>query len=484
MPNNYTYAELEKLASRIKCLVIGDIMLDQYVYGTVERVSPEAPIPVVSVSNTEKLLGGAANVAANISALGVQTSLCGHLGDDNSRLEVEQLMEKANLSFCGFIDNNHPTTIKTRVIAKHQQIVRFDEETTVLLSEDTLKSIAELIVSKGFSVIVLSDYNKGFCSDELCRTVLDIARQRNIPVIVDPKTPDWRKYKGAYLITPNYGEFCQAIGKKSVSDAELIGSAHSLREKFEIDNIIVTMSERGMQYVGREKEFRISAEVRDVADVSGAGDTAIAALAAFLLAGLPAEDAVALANKAAGLAVGRVGTSVISLKELVDSCCKQYAQKTMGFESKIFSIDEISSFIAEKKERGGKIVFTNGCFDILHPGHVSYLESAKSLGDTLVVGVNSDNAVRELKGNDRPVNNEVYRSLILAALASTDAIVVFDSVSPEGVISIIRPDVLVKGGDWAVGDILGKEYAKETVILPFKEGYSTTKVIEKCKESK
>ncbi len=459
------------------CLVIGDIMLDIYLYGKVERISPEAPIPVVQITKEQKALGGAANVAANISGLGIQTFLCGIIGNDENGENILKTLQEKKISFCGCIFKNITTTTKTRVVGRAQQIVRFDNEDidsiTDSYEEELLKHIE--IQLPHVDVIILSDYNKGVCGVSFLKKVIAMAKSKDILIITDPKSPDWTRYERSNWITPNMKEFCEALGKNIPNDEAVIREeGQKLIRKFHIPNILVTRSEHGMTLVQNDYSITYSAEAQEVYDVSGAGDTVVAMLASCLGSGRNAQDAVQLANYAAGIAVSKVGTYIVSQKDIKDFfLCKQSTCK-----KKIYTTEQLCKQLETWSIQKKRIVFTNGCFDILHAGHIHYLEQAKALGDLLIVGVNTDRSVKALKGTSRPINNEADRAYLLSALEPIDAVVLFDEDTPYELIRLIRPDILVKGGDYKTDQIVGREFAKETRTIDFVEGHSTTNLIE------
>jgi len=472
------YNTLISSINDMSCLVVGDIMLDRFLYGCVDRISPEAPIPVVHITQRKETLGGAGNVAANIRNYGAKTVLCGVLGEDESASRIFKLLDVSGIKFTGIHSNKHITTTKTRVIGMKQQIIRFDEEAIFKPSDADSEKIISKKLIQNISAIVLSDYNKGFCTAELCRSLINEAMTRSIPVIVDPKDHNWEKYKNVYLITPNLKEFCMAAGNPNTEDKALISEARKLSRQYEIENILITLSEQGMLLITPSNEYYLPTKAREVADVSGAGDTVTATLAVFLAAGLQIDQAITYANTAAGLVVERLGTASVTLSDL---CNAVYADTRYGrSESKIVNSRELKRRINIWRKNDKKIVFTNGCFDIVHPGHINYLEQARQLGDVLIIGLNSDGSVRRLKGKTRPINNQLYRSQIIAALQAVDAVILFDELTPESLVEAVQPDILVKGGDYKPEDVLGSEFAGRTVILPFIQGYSTTGVIEKC----
>ncbi|HIZ89878.1 MAG: D-glycero-beta-D-manno-heptose-7-phosphate kinase [Mucispirillum sp.] len=463
--------------SQAKVLIAGDMMLDRYYYGTVSRISPEAPVPVVNVKSEIYTLGGAGNVVNNIKGLSAQCTIIGAAkkDDDAGRLLNNLFTNIQAKSF--FIDADMPTISKLRVIGSKQQIVRLDFEDIHVFSESVnnqIKSIfdAELV---NHNIVVISDYGKGLCSPEICSHIIEQSNKQNKKVIIDPKGSNWDKYNNAYLVTPNVKELSEVCGFEIENkDDEVIKYGSIIREKYNLTYLIVTRSEKGITIIGENHIKTIPTQAMEVFDVSGAGDTVISSIAVFLGLNLNIDDAVYLANAAAGVVVGKLGTAPITLSEL------HYALS--GFRSsKVVAYNHIADIIKREKSFNKTIVFTNGCFDILHRGHVTYLKHAKALGDILVLGLNSDASVKRLKGPSRPVNNEQDRAVVLEALECIDYIVIFEEDTPLNLIKNVMPDILVKGGDYKAEDVVGKEYAGRVEIIDFVEGYSTTSTINKLK---
>lgn len=463
--------------SQAKVLIAGDMMLDRYYYGTVSRISPEAPVPVVNVKSEIYTLGGAGNVVNNIKGLSAQCTIIGAAkkDDDAGRLLDNLFTNIQAKSF--FIDADMPTISKLRVVGSKQQIVRLDFEDIHVFSESVnnqIKSIfdAELL---NHNIVVISDYGKGLCSPEICSHIIEQANKQNKKVIIDPKGSNWNKYNNAYLVTPNVKELSEVCGFEIENkDDDVIKYGSIIREKYNLTYLIVTRSEKGITIIGENHIKTIPTQAMEVFDVSGAGDTVISSIAVFLGLNLNIDDAVYLANAAAGVVVGKLGTAPITLSEL------HYALS--GFRSsKVVAYNHIADIIKREKSFNKTIVFTNGCFDILHRGHVTYLKHAKALGDILVLGLNSDASVKRLKGPSRPVNNEQDRAVVLEALECIDYIVIFEEDTPLNLIKNVMPDILVKGGDYKAEDVVGKEYAGRVEIIDFVEGYSTTSTINKLK---
>ena len=427
------------------------------------------------------VLGGAANVAGNIRGLGLEVALCGIVGSDSEADVLTGELQKKNIGFMGVKSADRCTTLKTRIVGMNQQLVRVDREDSQPMSNDEEKNLIKKLedLISPLDIVILSDYNKGVCKDSFCRWLSEKCRKDNIKMIVDPKSSNWKKYSGAYLITPNFKEFQEAIGFSIPNEEGCISeNAGSLLNKYNLNRILVTRSHYGMTLIQRDFEpLTFKAKQQEVFDVSGAGDTVIATLAAALSVGYELKDAVEISNIAAGVAVSKAGTYDVSLTDLLE-----YTNETNAwYEDKIVSKNEINGLVTEWKKSGETVVFTNGCFDVIHIGHLDYLNKARRLGNRLVVGLNSDDSVKRLKGEKRPLNKQHDRACMLAALQCVDAVVVFEEATPENLISVICPDYLVKGGDYKIEEIVGREYAGEVMTIPFLEGYSTTSIIEKIK---
>lgn len=473
---------LTEKIQQLKIAVIGDVMLDRYFHGEVKRISPEAPVPVTKINSIKSVLGGAANVAANLAHLECKVYMGGVTGDDENRSLLEKLMDEAGIDHSGLVSCNKRKTItKMRVLGGNQQMLRLDfEETGDLYPEEisALSDWLENLLDNGLDGIIVSDYAKGVCSDSFCQWVIKQGKAYNIPVLIDPKGADWSKYNGCDFITPNLKEMCEAAGcQRDNDDNAVVEMARSARQKFNIGNVVVTRSEKGMSLVNGSQVLHSPAAAIEVFDVSGAGDTVAATLLAAVAGKVALEDAIYLANRAAGIVVAKVGTYPVHRDELLKDLLAEDRKQGRGYRT--LSWQEIASLAATWKACGEKIVFTNGCFDILHVGHVSYLEKAARLGKHLIVGLNTDASVRRLKGETRPLVHELDRARVLAALACVDAVVLFDQDTPTELIEKIRPDILVKGGDYKPEEVAGREYAGEVRIIDFEEGYSTTGVVEK-----
>lgn len=481
--NSQSVIELltEKI-THLRIAVIGDVMLDRYAYGEVRRISPEAPVPVTRVKRLTSVLGGAGNVAANLAGLGVQVYVAGMTGEDDHRRVLEKKLRELGVDYSGLIASPKRSTItKMRIIGARQQMLRLDFEEPGDLLPDEEQALLQWLrkhLDEGLDGIVLSDYAKGTCSDRFCQMVITQARAAHVPVLVDPKGSDWAKYRGCDLITPNVKEMCEAAGKivPNVTPA-LVELALQARETFDIRYVVVTRSEKGVTLVGKDDVITKAATAQEVFDVSGAGDTVASVLLAAISGKLSLADALELSNKAAGIVVSKVGTYPVHKEELLREILAD--SQPESFDYRPMTWDEMARLTRTWQQAGETVVFTNGCFDILHAGHVQYLQQAAQLGNHLIIGVNTDDSVRRLKGQTRPFNHETDRARLLASLRDVDAVALFGEDTPTELIKKIRPDILVKGGDYKKEEVAGREYARTVEILPFKEGYSTTGLVEK-----
>jgi D-beta-D-heptose 7-phosphate kinase/D-beta-D-heptose 1-phosphate adenosyltransferase len=468
----------------IRILVIGDVMLDRYVWGSVDRISPEAPVPVLRSVHTTRVPGGAANVCMNIVSLGARAMMAGFWGNDLEQRELGELLSKAGVDASGMTVSSHPTISKTRVMARQQQLLRMDIEDLGARphsEHDALLESALRLVSEADAVI-LSDYAKGTLSLDLCQSVIKGARERGIPLLVDPKAKAFGKYTGATTICPNLSEFLLATGTDRTNMDDLIAAGQRLLRETRIEFLTVTMSEKGILLLFPDSSVYSPARAREVFDVSGAGDTVIATMAACLANGLDAESAVNLSNLAAGIVVGKTGTVPISRNELV---AELTISTMMASPEKVLDREQLLVRIAEWRATGHRIVFTNGCFDILHVGHITLLEQCRKYGEKLIVAINSDASVQRLKGPTRPVVGESERARVLAALASTDAVTIFGEPTPLDLIRRVRPDFLVKGGDYTTATVVGAEdvvsWGGRVEIVSTVPGYSTSDTIARMK---
>lgn len=458
-----------------RILVVGDLMLDRYWYGETSRISPEAPVPVVHIGDSEERAGGAGNVALNIASLGAKATVIGLTGKDEAADALENRLENVGVD-CQFERlDGYATVTKLRVLSRHQQLLRMD-------FEDGFRGYDSTGLVKRFSanladahIVVFSDYGKG--SLEAIRELIATAKKMSIPVVVDPKGTDFEKYRDATLLTPNLSEFEAVVGN-CVSDEDFVDKAEGLRERLELEALLITRSDRGMTLIQKEQApLHIPTRAREVYDVTGAGDTVISVLAAAMAAGQSIPEAMTLANLAAGVVVGKLGTAHVTIAEL------QRAIRDLDtVEQGIVNEQRLVELVADAKTHGESVVMTNGCFDILHAGHVSYLRQAKDLGDRLIVAVNSDESVQQLKGEGRPVNGLSSRMAVLAGLESVDWVVSFSEDTPERLVCSVLPNIMVKGGDYHPKDIAGgrcvEQAGGKVIVMEFIEGFSTTKTIE------
>ncbi len=464
---------------KLNILIVGDVMLDRYLYGSTTRVSPEAPVPVVHLKNTDYKPGGAANVALNVTALGISSKVVGLVGEDESAELLHKSLADAGIQD-GLIALNDAVTIsKTRVISRHQQLIRLDEEDGFASFDHSklLTMVKQQLPDS--TVMILSDYDKGTISPIL-QPLIQLAKSFQVPVLVDPKNADFTLYAGATLLTPNMSEFEAAAGKCS-DENEMIEKAAQLIKQCDLRAILITRSEKGMSLVRDENTvMHLPAQVRDVFDVTGAGDTVIAVLAAMLAQGNDLEAAARAANVAAGIVVGKLGAASVSYDEL--SRAMQVKPGDVHTESSVVAEAELLRVVSDAKARGERIVMTNGCFDILHAGHVRYLQQARNMGDKLIVAVNDDDSVKRLKGDGRPVNTLANRMQLLAALEMVDWVVAFTEDTPESLICAVMPDKLVKGGDYQPEEIAGFDCITanggEVIVLDYHEGLSTSNLIQ------
>ena len=461
-------------------LVVGDVMLDRYLEGVVERVSPEAPVPVVRVLRTFERPGGAANTAVNIAALGGRPMLVGATGRDAAAEAVRALVEAAGVPGEALVSvPTVPTTLKTRLLAGHQQVARFDEERHLddAVARATLCNLIESRLPRA-RWAVISDYAKGVCDTAVCRLVIDGGKTHGTKVIVDPKGTDFTKYAGAAVITPNQGEAAAVVGF-AIRDAEdALRAARCIRDAFSIESVVVTLGERGLVVVGPDGNAVIPTRARRVCDVTGAGDTVVAMLAVALAEGVGIEEACHQANAAAGVQVARIGATIVTRRDVLDSLGRPPAA-----EEKIVGVERLVSVVRQARAEGRRIGFTNGCFDILHQGHVAVLEAAAAECDLLVVGLNSDASVGRLKGPSRPVVPAQSRRAVLAALSSVAWVCEFDADTPLELIRAVEPDVLVKGGDYTVETIVGADLVLarggRVVVVPLVPRASTTSLVDR-----
>ena len=468
------------MLSKGNVLVFGDVILDKYISGNVDRVSPEAPVPVLKPSKEEIRLGGAANVALNLSSLGSNTTLIGVTGRDDSSIQINELLKKNNIKNA-LTKSNNPTITKLRLLAAQQQLIRIDNEEEFSEADwkSSLSSYKKQIKLKKNQVLIISDYDKGTLRD--IPLLIKEAKKLNKIILVDPKGDDFSKYKSANIITPNFHEFERVVGKTR-GEADVTRKGKELIKSLQLTSLLITRGSEGMTLLesinGRINREDFPTEAKDVFDVSGAGDTVIASIAAGLAGGFSLSESIKLANIAAGIVVGKTGTASVSQVEI---------GPLLNETESYMSLDQAKSYANDIHNRNKKIVFTNGCFDILHAGHVEYLEAAKALGDKLIIGINSDQSVKSLKGKNRPLNTLLHRAKVLASLKCVDKVVVFEDLTPIKLIKALKPDVLVKGGDYKIKQIVGYEEVTRSggkvVTVPLVKGLSTTKIIAKTLQS-
>lgn len=481
------------LAARIadlqtaKVVCVGDVMLDRFVYGDVSRVSPEAPIPVCRVTNETAMLGGAGNVVRNLVSVGAEVSFVSVTGEDDIARDIDVVLrDLAGVTPTLVREKDRPTTSKIRYVAGGQQLLRADREVTTPIGGDVADAVfqaAEKALADA-GALIISDYGKGTVTDNLVARLIAAASAAGKPVIVDPKSREFTRYAGAGLITPNLKELGEAAGGELSSEDSIVAAARGVIAGANIDAMLVTRGAQGMSLVTADGADHFPSRAREVFDVSGAGDTVLALLAAGIAAGVPVLEAAQLANVGAGIVVGKTGTAVVYaddlLEELNDMAGHSGPQPPLRLDA---ALDRIRTW----KDRGEKVGFTNGCFDLLHPGHVSLLASARATCDRLVVGLNSDASVKRLKGENRPMQNEAARAAVLSSLETVDLVVIFDEDTPEALLQEVRPDVLVKGADYTIETVVGADlvqsYGGRVVLAEIVEGFSTTATIARMNES-
>jgi D-beta-D-heptose 7-phosphate kinase/D-beta-D-heptose 1-phosphate adenosyltransferase len=459
-------------------LIVGDVMLDRYWHGPTHRISPEAPVPVVKVEQIEDRPGGAGNVALNIAALGAPAWLVGVTGEDEAALSLRQRLNAAGV-YCDFQTHaDRPTITKLRVMSRHQQLIRLDFEEPFATDGEAILSAVRGLLGK-VKVMILSDYGKGALVNH--QALIALAREQGVPVLADPKGKDFSIYRGATLITPNLTEFEAVVGH-CTSEQMLVEKGMALVEELQLEAMLVTRSEQGMTLLRRgESALHMPARAREVFDVTGAGDTVISTLAAALAAGEEMPNAVGLSNLAAGIVIGKLGTAAISAPEL-----RRAVQREQGSERGVVGLEQLVQAVEDARVHGERIVFTNGCFDIIHAGHVGYLEEARSLGDRLIVAINDDASVSRLKGPGRPINSVERRMTVLAGLGAVDWVISFAEDTPVALLKALKPDILVKGGDYSVDQVVGAplvhSWGGEVKVLNFVESCSTTAIVERIRE--
>ncbi len=462
----------------IRALIVGDALLDQYWSGNTGRISPEAPVPVVAVENEQYRIGGAGNVAVNIVALGAHAALLAPIGPDQSGRTLSKLLKSHKIENRMIVQKDMQTPRKLRVVSQQQQLIRLDFEEQAQFNQTVFEQTYRSALNHS-NVVILSDYGKGALNDP--QSLIKITKSRGVPVFVDPKREDWGAYAGATVITPNRREL-EAITGPLSDLKEIAAQAQKLCKKHRIEAMLVTLGEQGMLLQQGRKTIHLGATARDVFDVTGAGDTVIATFAAAWTAGQSPEEALRLANLAAGEVVGKFGTAAVTPAELIHA-----GRRERALETGVVSPHSLRRLVHESREAGETLVFTNGCFDLLHAGHVSLLEEAATLGDRLIVAINNDASVRRNKGSNRPIQPLQYRQQVLAGLECVDWVVPFAQKTPRQLIDEIRPDVLVKGADYQPDEIVGADTVTadggKVVVLPLLEGYSTSELVRRICES-
>ncbi len=465
-----------------KILVVGDLMIDHYLWGSSDRISPEAPVQVINVDSESTVLGGAGNVINNLNALGAVVDVISVIGECETSKELKDLLCDIKIETQYLItQKNRVTSKKSRIIAAQQQVVRYDRESTSEINNKSQVAILKVFkkIVNNYDVILLSDYGKGVLTFELTQSLISIANENKKKLLVDPKGLDYSKYKGAYLLTPNKKEASEATNIIIKDNESLTQSIRILKDQIDLTVSLITLSEKGVAIF--DNELRIHPTVaREVFDVTGAGDTILASLGFAISCNKDIDEAIKFANLASGVVVGKIGSATATLNEIIEY--ESSLNKSTSDEH-IKTWDEISSIISELKNNDKKIVFTNGCFDILHIGHVKYLEKAKNFGDILILGLNSDDSTHRLKGKNRPINTQDDRAYILASLEVVDYVVIFNEDTPLDLIKLIKPDVLVKGGDYEGKEVVGQDIAKELKLVQFIDAKSTSKTIKKIRNS-
>ncbi len=472
---------------RTRVLVVGDLMLDCYYWGSVGRISPEAPVPVVKVDRKTFSLGGAGNVAANLAGLGGRATIVGLIGNDDAAGRIREMLVADGVDDRCVVDADRPSITKTRIMASNQQVVRLDEEDSRPITSgtaDRIKGAVEPLLSR-VNAVILSDYGKGmFASADFMQALIRACREKGLPVCVDPKGRHWERYAGATCVTPNTAELELAAGTSAKADSELVPAARDIRDRLQLDWLLVTRGARGMALFGENAApVSIAAQSREVFDVSGAGDTVIATLAACVASGMAFEDAAAVANQAAGIVVGKLGTQPVRWSELERVLTDDTGNRPTSTLWKVADLKEAVSRLSRWRQTDQRIVFTNGCFDLLHPGHVSLLHQARHLGDRLIVGLNTDASIQRLKGPQRPILPGQDRAAILSALEDVDMVVFFDEDTPLNLIEQLKPDILVKGADYRIEEVVGREaveaYGGQVRLVDILDGHSTTTIVRK-----
>ena len=473
---------MKKLYKKPTILVIGDLMIDHYLWGSCDRISPEAPVQIVNVKKESLVLGGAGNVINNLRAMNSNVDVISVIGKDDVANELKTLLNQIEVSSeMLIVENSRKTSKKSRLIASQQQVLRYDMESVEDILQNSEKEIIEKlsINIKKYDSIILSDYGKGVLTTNLTKTIIKIANENKVKVLVDPKGKDYSKYRGAYTLTPNKKEAIEATNIEIKDNSSLELAIKQIKESCDLEVALITLGENGIALF--DYDLKIQPTVaKEVYDVTGAGDTVIASIAFALANNLNIQEAVNFANLAAGVVVSKLGSATVTLDEIYEYESSLHKSNS---SSHIKTFAEIEKLAKDFHKKNKKIVFTNGCFDILHVGHVKYLEIAKSYGDILIVGVNSNDSVQKLKGINRPINTQEDRAYILASLESVDYVVIFEEETPYELIKLIQPHTLVKGGDYEGKDVVGQDIVNELKLVQFVDGKSTTKIIQRIQNS-
>ncbi len=472
-----------KVYKKPNILVIGDLMIDEYLWGSCERISPEAPVQIVDINKETYFLGGAGNVVSNLLSLGANVELISVIGDDEVGKDLRNMLLKLDVKSILIEEKNRKTSKKTRLMASHSQVVRYDKESKNPITAQSVNKLFKEFIKRitSYDTILLSDYAKGVLTSELIEKIITYANEKNIKVLVDPKGNDFSKYKGAYLLTPNKKESEIASDIKIVDDNSLKRCLEILKDKASLAISLITLSDQGIAVLQNDRVTVNPTLAREVYDVTGAGDTVLASLGFALSLENDIKTSIEFANLAAGIVVGKLGSATVSIEEIEEY---EASLNKNSIEFNIKSQNEIVNLSIKLKKENKKIVFTNGCFDILHKGHISYLNTAKSLGDILILGLNSDASVKRLKGENRPINCEDDRAYILSALECVDYVVIFDEDTPYRLIKSINPNILVKGADYEGKEVVGSDIVEQIKLVEFIDGKSTTKTIEKIQKVK
>ncbi|MDA2919555.1 D-glycero-beta-D-manno-heptose-7-phosphate kinase [Desulfobacterota bacterium AH_259_B03_O07] len=483
-------SSIVKRYNKKRIMVVGDIMLDRYIFGTVSKISPEAPVPILKSTEEEISLGGAANVAANLKSLGASVDIFGVIGNDSEGKRVSDLLKRSSIKPKGLVvDSSRATTTKTRLVTRNQQVARIDKEKEDFISNKIQKMVLSTInrhFDKHFpDGIIISDYKKGCISKDLCEKIIQLAREHKIFLVVDPKGDDFTKYKGASVITPNKVEAESVCGFPIDDEKTLKKAFEKLVKITRCEGVLITRGKDGISYYKKGGKIHTKhSDAREIFDVTGAGDTVVSVFMLSYLASGSWDDSVQIANKAAGIVVSKLGTSKVSPRELIEN----FNNNTDNTSQKVVSRQELSRTIKVLRNNGKKIAFTNGCFDLFHSGHLKLLREAKSFGDILIVGINSDISARRLKGKQRPFISEYDRAKILSALDCVDFVVIFNEDTPLKLIKALKPSVMIKGDDYMPQAVVGRDfvesYGGKVQLVKLVDGISTTKLVNKIRSEK